>query len=107
MTIEQRGPVELAPGQWWTLESFTGKAPSTKAFFRLPGGVQLKVRYGVGFFGYDSQETTTDGINEKVLSVSGWVGRARMQARVNRTAALEWRLIVESPEEPWWRPPWA
>jgi hypothetical protein len=91
------GPVEISPGSWRTLETFTGKVSSTIAIFRRPAGVELKVRYGVGWAGFDRQRQTTDGETEKRLSVSGWVVRARMQARVTRLTTLEWTRFMEGP----------
>ncbi|MEO7261304.1 MAG: hypothetical protein ABI047_08640 [Jatrophihabitantaceae bacterium] len=91
------GPVDLAPGSWRTLESFYGSVGSTIAVFRVPAGVRLKVRYGWGWFGYNRQGKTTDGENDKRLQVSGFVGRARMQARVSIRTTLSWTRITEGP----------
>lgn len=97
MALQDMGPVDLQPGSWRTLETFVGQVGKTIAIFRIPGGVKLKVRYGVGWFGWNRQSTTTDGLNEKRLTVEGWVGRARMQARVTRLTQLEWKRLTEGP----------
>jgi hypothetical protein len=46
--------------------------------FRAPAGVHIKVRRGVGIFGWDSQRQLTDGVTDKKLTVEGWVIRARV-----------------------------
>ena len=97
MAIIDMGPVILQPGDWKTLESFYGRVGSTTATFRQPAGVRIKVRYGFGWLGWDSQSQTTDGQHNKSLNVSGWVGRARMQARVSQETALSWVRITEGP----------
>lgn len=98
MGLTEHGPVELTPGPWWTLESFIGKVGRTTFVFRAPAGVHVKVRYGVGFLGWDSQRQLTDGQNDKRLTISGWVGRARIQAGVHQTLTLEWTRLTEGPE---------
>lgn len=97
MGLTDIGPVELAPGAWRTLETFVGKVASTTAVFRVPGGVRLRLRYGFGWFGFNRQKAVTDGQHDKRLTVSGWVGRARMQARVSQPTALAWQRITEGP----------
>ena len=80
MALIERGPVELTPGGWRTLERFVGKVSSTTAFFRSPAGVRIKVRYGDGsFLGFDRQKQTLDGASQKTLSVLG-VRRCRADA---------------------------
>ena len=70
-------------GDWRTLETFFNA--SGTAFFLHPRGAQIKVRYGVGFLGFDRQKQTLDGINEKSLSVggAGTYAQARMQIQVS------------------------
>jgi hypothetical protein len=93
-----KGPVVLTPGGWRTLETFYGKANSTVAYFRLPSGVRIKVRYGYGsWFGFDRQKQTLDGESQKTLSVSGWVGYARMQAYTDHQVQLSWELAIAGP----------
>jgi hypothetical protein len=96
MAIE-RGPVELPADSWKTLESFWGKVSATTAFFRLPAGVTIKVRYGYGWFGFDRQKKTLDGQAPKTLGVSGWVGYARMQARSPRRVPISWSIEIAGP----------
>jgi hypothetical protein len=68
-------------GSWRTLESFWN-AKAT-AFFRMPNGAQIKVRYGTGFLGFDRQKQTLDGQSFKKLTVgTGSVAYARMQMKV-------------------------
>lgn len=90
MGLTEHGPVELTPGPWWTLETFMGKAARTAFVFRRPPGVHVKIRYGIGWFGYDSQRQLTDGVSDRRLTVSGWVIRARVQAGVKQTTTVEW-----------------
>jgi hypothetical protein len=92
-----RGPVELPADSWKTLESFWGKVSATTAYFRLPAGATIKVRYGYGWFGFDRQKQTLDGVTSKTLSVSGWVGYARMQARSSRGAQISWEIEIAGP----------
>jgi hypothetical protein len=80
----------LKPGKWQTLETVSGSVPSITHVFVRPGGVRLKVRYGVGWFGFDRQKQTTDGVSDKLLRVSGFVGRARFQARVDAETHVIW-----------------
>jgi hypothetical protein len=82
-------------GDWRTLERFINA--SGTGFFLHPAGAQIKVRYGVGFLGFDSQKQTLDGRNEKSLSVGG-VGtyaQARMQIRVSEDTWV--RYVVRVP----------
>ncbi len=98
MALIERGPVELTPGGWRTLERFVGKVSLTTAFFRSPAGVLIKVRYGDGsFLGFDRQKQTLDGASQKTLSVSGFVGVARMQASTDRTRSLSWEIAIGGP----------
>jgi hypothetical protein len=87
----------LKPGKWRTLETVWGKVPEIRHVFQRPAGVRLKVRYGAGWFGFDRQKKTTDGAEAKSLSVSGWVGRARFQAKVDRETHLVWTRFTPGP----------
>ncbi len=74
----------IEAGDWRTVESFWNA--NGKAFFKLPVGASIKVRYGVGFLGFDSQKQTLNGSDYKQLSVgTGSVARARMQIKVSQT----------------------
>jgi hypothetical protein len=68
-------------GTWRTLEWFWNQKAT--AFFRLPAGARIKVRYGYGWLGWDSQKQTLDGTAYKRLAV-GWgaVAYARIQMNV-------------------------
>ena len=69
---------------WRTVESFWNAAGT--AFFRTPSGAQIKVRYGVGWFGFDRQKQTLNGRDFRKLSVGlGSLGYARMQVKVSQT----------------------
>lgn len=74
----------IESGDWRTLETFWN-AQGT-AFFRLPAGAKIKVRYGAGFLGFNRQEQTLDGAGFKKLQVGmGSLGVARMQIKVAQT----------------------
>lgn len=71
----------IRKGDWRTVETFWN-AKGT-AFFRTPVGTKIKVRYGVGFLGFDRQEQTLNGSDYKRLGVgTGSVSYARMQVKV-------------------------
>ena len=81
-------------GKWETLESFLGSVPSTTAVFVSPTGAEIKVRYGVGFLGWDRQKQKLDGVTSKSLNVSGFVGRARMQIRVQSETTVDYEVLI-------------
>jgi hypothetical protein len=92
----------IRSGDWRTVESFWN-AKGT-AFFRLPAGAKIKVRYGVGWLGFNRQEQTLNGTDFKKLSVgTGSVSYARMQVRVSQTTEVTYDVYpggvaVVSPE---------
>ncbi|MDT4331861.1 hypothetical protein ACQE3E_22110 [Methylomonas sp. MED-D] len=68
---------------WRTVESFWNA--NGTAFFKAPDGAQIKVRYGVSWFGFDRQQQTLNGYDYKKLEVGlGSLGYARMQIKVPR-----------------------
>ncbi|HEX8136495.1 MAG TPA: hypothetical protein VF544_02785 [Pyrinomonadaceae bacterium] len=74
-------------GSWRTLETFWNV--TTTAFFRLPAGAQIKIRYSGWWFGVDRQKQTLNGENVKRLVVSRWsVFTARIQMRVSKDATV-------------------
>jgi hypothetical protein len=89
---------------WRTVESFWN-AKGT-AFFRAPSGASIKVRYGVGFLGFDRQKQTLNGSDYKKLSVgTGSVTYARMQVKVSKSTDVTYDVYgggvaVTSPEIP-------
>lgn len=91
-------------GDWRTLETIWNQ--TVTAFFRAPAGARIKVRYGVGIFGRDSQKQTLDGINTKRLSVGSWsVVVARIQIRTSRDTTVTYdvepgNVAVMSPPIP-------
>lgn len=77
----------VSSGGWRTVETFWN-AKGT-AFFRAPSGARIKVRYGVGFLGFDRQIQTLDGSSYKKLTVGlASVSYARMQVSVSQTSDL-------------------
>lgn len=83
----------IKAGGWRTVEWFWNG--SGTAFFILPTGAQIKVRYGVGWLGKDSQKQTLNGTDQKRLYVSSSssVTRARMQVRVAETADVSYLVF--------------
>lgn len=90
MPLQNMGPVQLTPGRWWDLEVVYGSVPSIILQFVAPAGVQIRVRYGYGWFAFERQLQTLDGRTRKELRVSGFVGRARMSAKSTQTVQLTW-----------------
>lgn len=75
---------QVEAGDWRTVESFLNA--NGTAFFKLPVGASIKVRYGIGFLGIDRQKQTLNGLDYKKLSVgTGSLARARMQIKVSKT----------------------
>ena len=87
----------VTPGGWRTLETFWHA--SAQARFVHPAGVQIKVRYGVGFLGWDSQLQRLDGTTPKTLTVgvTASSARAQMQAKVTSTTELTYTVILSGP----------
>jgi hypothetical protein len=78
-------------GDWRTLETFWNT--SATGYFYFPAGAQIKVRYGVGWFGYDSDKQTLDGLSTKVLRVGGASAlRARMQMKFGRSLYVNYTI---------------
>ena len=70
-------------GKWRTLESFWNA--KAVAFFRETNGAQIKVRYGIGWFGKDGQKQSLNGFDIKKLIVGiGSIAYARIQMKVPR-----------------------
>lgn len=94
----------IEAGDWRTVESFWNANGS--AFFKLPAGASIKVRYGVGFLGVDRQKQTLDGSSYKKLSVGiASLSRARMQIKVSQTTDVTYDVYgggvaVTTPEFP-------
>jgi hypothetical protein len=75
---------EIKRGKWRTVETFWNAGAI--AYFRAPAGARIKVRYGVGWFGFDRQKQVLDGNDFKKLSVGrGSIARARFQVKVEQT----------------------
>lgn len=94
----------ISAGGWRTVEQFWNA--NGTAFFRAPAGATIKVRYGVGFLGFDSQKQTLNGSDYKNLAVgTGSVAYARMQIRVSESVDVTYDVYgggvaVPSPEIP-------
>ena len=94
----------VTSGDWRTVEWFWNA--SGTAFFQAPAGAQIKVRYGVGWFGVDRQKQTLDGTRFKKLTVGmASITRARMQVRVAQTADVSYDIYpgnvsITTPEIP-------
>lgn len=83
----------VTKGGWKTLE-WSWNA-SFKVRFLLPKGATVKVRYGVGFLGWDSQKTTLNGETPVLLSVGGAsVTRARVQISVQQDTDVRYVYIA-------------
>lgn len=95
---------KIKSGEWQTVEWFWN-AKAT-AFFRAPEGAKIKVRYGVGVFGFDRQSQTLNGSDFKKLEVGfGSVGYARIQVKVSHTTDVTYDIYgegvaVKSPKIP-------
>jgi hypothetical protein len=81
-------------GSWRTLES--GWNASFSCQFFLPAGAKVKLRKGVGWFGWNSQEQTLDGITPRVINVSGLV-YSRVQMKVSRDTEVSYLYIPIGP----------
>ena len=74
-------------------------------FFARPRA-EIKVRYGVGWFGKDRQKQKLNGSGYKTLSVGGWsVTYARMQMKVSESTNVTYDVYpgsvpIVSPEIP-------
>lgn len=77
-------------GEWRTLASLWNV--SATARFQAPKGATIKVRYGIGWFGWDSQKKTLDGITVRELTVSktASLSRARIQMKVPASRYVTW-----------------
>jgi hypothetical protein len=94
----------VTSGGWRRVETFWNAAGT--AFFKAPSGAQIKVRYGVGWFGFDRQKQTLNGRAFRKLSVGlGSLGYARMLVKVSQTADVTYDVYGDgvarsSPEIP-------
>lgn len=94
----------IRAGDWRTVESFWNA--KGKAFFRLPAGAKIKVRYGYGWFGKDRQVQTLDASSYKSLEVGVFsLILARMQVRVEHDTDITYDVYgdgvaVTSPKVP-------
>ncbi|MGE0825819.1 MAG: hypothetical protein AB7G75_27090 [Candidatus Binatia bacterium] len=82
-------------GSWRTLETLWNAG--AQGFFRLPAGAQIKVRRGVGWFGWDTQKQTLDGVNTKTLSSGTSVILSRMQMKVTQSTYVSYTYCPVGP----------
>ncbi len=77
-------------GGWRTLATLVNV--DAEGRFRTPAGARIKLRYGVGWFGFDRQKQTLDGETLKRLKVGSTasLSRARMQMSVTTDAHVTW-----------------
>lgn len=80
-------------GAWRTLEWGWNARFSVR--FVLPAGAQVKVRYGLGWFGWDSQKRTLSGNSPVLLRVGGGsIAYARVQMKVQATTDVTYTYIA-------------
>jgi hypothetical protein len=79
----------LTAGTTHTVESFWNATAT--AFFRLPVGAKINVKYGKGWLSVNTQAQTLDGQTYKKLSVGkGSLGWARMRVKVPTTTDVDY-----------------
>jgi hypothetical protein len=84
---------ELSGGTTHTVESYWNA--SAIAFFRLPKGAKINVKYGIGRFSINRQEQILDGATYKKLSVAkGSVVLARMRVKVPQTTVVDYDVYL-------------
>lgn len=81
-------------GAWRTLES--GWNATFSCLFQAPAGAKVKLRKGVGWLGWNSQEKTLDGHTPKSINVSGPV-YSRVQMKVSSDAEVSYQYIPTGP----------
>ncbi|MBM0744505.1 hypothetical protein JOY44_23335 [Phormidium sp. CLA17] len=79
-------------GDWRTLESGWNATYSCR--FQNPTGAQVKIRYGVGWLGWDSQKKTLDGTNKLVNVTRASVANSRVQVKVLRDTEVSYTYIT-------------
>jgi hemolysin activation/secretion protein len=81
-------------GDWRTLES--GWNVHFFMHFIQPLGAQVKVRYGIGWFGWDSQKQTLNGQTTVKLEVTEGSSKAyaRVQIKVRQTSEVTYTYIA-------------
>jgi hypothetical protein len=82
-------------GSWRTLETLWNVA--ARGHFRLPPGAQIKVRRGVGWFGWDTQKQTLNGETTKILSVDKSYIPSRMQMKVSQSTYVTYTYCPVGP----------
>jgi hemolysin activation/secretion protein len=84
----------VKPGDWRTLES--GWNVHFFAQFLLARGAQVKVRYGLGWLGWDSQKQTLNGNTTVQLEVTSGSSKtyARVQVKVKDTSDVTYTYVA-------------
>jgi hypothetical protein len=85
----------IRAGDWRTLESCLN-CPEIRAHFLAPRGAQIKIRKGIGWFGWDSQKQTLNGVDLKTLSMGGLIYQ-RMQIKVPSSTYVAYTRCVVGP----------
>lgn len=81
----------IKKGDWRTVEWFWNATGT--GYFTCPAGAKIKVRYGVGWAGWNSQQQTLDGNSVKTLSIaSASVAYARMQMKVSQSTTVTYDI---------------
>ncbi|MER5463737.1 hypothetical protein ABT010_24225 [Streptomyces sp. NPDC002668] len=97
-TVRTEMETYVRAGDWRTVYWLWGSGVTTHGEFKRPEGAQIKVRYGLGWFGVDRQKQTLDGTT-KVLTTQGSATytRVRFQIKVKQDTRVRWVHIVEGP----------
>jgi hemolysin activation/secretion protein len=78
-------------GDWRTLETFWNA--STTVMFRGPAGAKIKLRYGVGWFGFDRAQQTLDGTTIKKLDFGAdSLARIQVQMKVDQDCDVRYAV---------------
>lgn len=90
----------VEPGRWRTVYTQWGSGAKRVGVFIRPAGMKIKIRHGAGWFGFNRQKQTLDGINTKRLVAGGLSTylRVRFQVRVKTSTHLHWTLFEEGPD---------
>lgn len=91
--------IDVKRGDWRTVYQQWGSGAKTHGVFTRPAGMQIKVRYGVGWLGRDRQKQLLDGVDPKRLEIGGATTylRARFQVKAQADTHLIWELLREGP----------
>ena len=93
----------VTSGGWRALEGFWNQKATV--FFRSPAGAQVKVRYGYGWLGWDSQKQTLDDSATKRLIIGlAAIAYATIQINVRADTNVTYDVypgeIIAAPKVP-------